>query len=202
MSINYIVSQGGVAYGLHNDQIELPHAHNLVEVNVSQATQSNSVQLATHWDAVSTEPENFDQAMAQQYIAMFLQLIEPRSEFQQEGPSLASPEATRVPCRIVSGGLTCEDLIGVTKAEVSRHLRMQHGVNSASRGVTCTWNGGCAAMPMRGDTIARHVVSRHLGTGKVKCRVCGKRFARRDVFKPHAVDGIQCNGTQLEALAV
>ncbi|KAH7905822.1 hypothetical protein BJ138DRAFT_715463 [Hygrophoropsis aurantiaca] len=148
------------------------------------------------------EPVDFDQAMAQQYIAMLQQLIEPPFEFQQEGPALASPAATRVPCRIVSDGLSCEDLIGVTKAEVSQHLRKRHGVNTASRGVTCAWNGGCTAQPMRGDSIARHVVSKHLGAGRVMCGVCGKRYARRDASKSHAVNGIQCDGTQFDVLAI
>ncbi|KAH7915243.1 hypothetical protein BJ138DRAFT_1176644 [Hygrophoropsis aurantiaca] len=195
MSINYIVSQDGVAFGLHNDQLELADASNLDEGNVSQA-QSNGVQLTTHWHAASTEPANFDQAMAQQYFAMLQQLSEP--QFQQEG----GPAATRVPCRIVSDGLPCEELIGLTKAEVSQHLRKRHGVNTASRGVTCTWDGGCVAQPMRGDSIARHVVSKHLGTGRVECGVCGKRYARRDAFKSHLVNGIQCNGTRFDVLAV
>ncbi|KAH7905007.1 hypothetical protein BJ138DRAFT_1183842 [Hygrophoropsis aurantiaca] len=184
MSINYtgIVSQDGIAYNPHHYQLALSQANGL---GVSQA-QSNSAPFAAHWHPVSTEPMNFDQAMAQQYITMLQQLIEPQG----------------VPCHIVSGGLPCGDLIGVTKAEVSQHLRRRHGVRSASRGMTCAWDGGCAAQPMRGDSLARHVVSKHLGTGKVMCGVCGKRYARRDAFKSHLVNGIQCDGTQLGSLAV
>ncbi|KAH7906026.1 hypothetical protein BJ138DRAFT_1163584 [Hygrophoropsis aurantiaca] len=197
MSNNYIVFQDGVAnaYGLPNYQQELPHANDLVEGNVS-LVQSNGVYLTTHQHSVSAEPVNFDQAMAQQYFAMLQQLNE--LQVQQEGSVLTYPAATRVPCRIVSGGLPCEELIGVTKREVSRHLRKRHGVKSASRGVTCTWNGGCAAPPMRGDSFPRHVGSKHLGTGKVRCGRCWKMYARKDAFKSHLVNGIQCDGTQLE----
>ncbi|KAH7910227.1 hypothetical protein BJ138DRAFT_1153420 [Hygrophoropsis aurantiaca] len=153
----------------------------------------------TDYPSGPTESRNFDQDMALQYIAMIQQLIEP--QFQQDGPTLTSPAATKVPCHIVSNGPACEGFIGVTKAEVSRHLRKRHGVNTASKGVTCPWNG-CAARPMRGDSLARHVMSRHLGRGRVICGRCGKMFARSDAFKPHAVNGIQCDGTPLEMLTV
>ncbi|KAH7907308.1 hypothetical protein BJ138DRAFT_513053 [Hygrophoropsis aurantiaca] len=197
MSINHAASQDGAAYDPHGYQPELPHANDLIEGNIS-LSQLNSVHLTGHWPSVPTGPVMFDQAMAEQYFVLLQQF----NEFQvQQESSLTSPAATRVACRIVSGGQPCEEFIGVTRAEISQHLRTRHGINSASRGVTCTWNGGCAALPMRGDSLPRHVGSKHLGMGRVRCGVCGRWYARRDAFRSHAVNGVQCDGTQVDVLA-
>ncbi|KAH7904902.1 hypothetical protein BJ138DRAFT_1165766 [Hygrophoropsis aurantiaca] len=161
MSINYVVPQGGVACGPHNGQLELPQAHDLVEVNVSQA-QSDGVQLTTHWDAVSTEPENLIRPWRSNISRCSSSSLSPSLSFSRRGPHwrVQQPRES-LAASSVSGGLPCEDL-----------------------------------------SIARHIVSKYLGTGKVICGVCGKRYARRDAFKSHLVNGIQCNGTQFDVLAV
>ncbi|KAH7904865.1 hypothetical protein BJ138DRAFT_857189 [Hygrophoropsis aurantiaca] len=117
-------------------------------------------------------------------------------------PSLPGPPLTpisttlQVPSRIVNGssGSICNVSIRVTQSKVRRYLKT-HGVDvgGTTPTVRCP-RAGCDADLMRGDNVARHIVSCHIKAGRVSCGTCGKTFVRRDALGPHVAIGRPCEG--------
>ncbi|KAH7905580.1 hypothetical protein BJ138DRAFT_746950 [Hygrophoropsis aurantiaca] len=70
-----------------------------------------------------------------------------------------------------------------TRKEISRHLRNYHGIKASGQtSQPCYWNG--CNTSMRVDSIARHMISRHLAA-MMYCSTCGRTFAREGAFRIH-----------------
>ncbi|KAH7922475.1 hypothetical protein BV22DRAFT_1037430 [Leucogyrophana mollusca] len=72
----------------------------------------------------------------------------------------------------------CGQLIHGDQNNVRKHLKTHHAVTLDKTRVICLWGSACGSAT-RGDTIARHIVEKHL-RAQWACSKCGARFLRKD----------------------
>lgn len=87
-------------------------------------------------------------------------------------------------CQWFDGAGRCGAPLTGTKSAITQHLQEVHTIRLKADKTThvCLWNE--CHKPMRGESIARHILTVHM-QDKVPCPRCGSRFARVDSMQRH-----------------
>ena len=88
------------------------------------------------------------------------------------------------PCRWEQGRAPCHLWIRGDESSINAHIQKWHrGKPGGDKSrVDCRWSA--CGKTMRKDSIARHIVTKHLGE-MWECQGCGKEIIRSDVYRQH-----------------
>ncbi|KAN0081628.1 hypothetical protein V8E55_009252 [Tylopilus felleus] len=88
------------------------------------------------------------------------------------------------PCRWEQGRAPCHPWIRGDESSINAHIQKWHrGKPGGDKSrVDCRWSA--CGKTMRKDSIARHIVTKHLGE-MWECQGCGKEIIRSDVYRQH-----------------
>ncbi|KAN0081630.1 hypothetical protein V8E55_009254 [Tylopilus felleus] len=90
------------------------------------------------------------------------------------------------PCRWEEDRSPCQIWIRGDESSINAHIQKWHRgkIGRDKSRVDCRWS--TCGKTMRKDSIARHIVTKHLGE-MWECQGCGKAIVRGDVYRQHAM---------------
>ncbi|KAH7909659.1 hypothetical protein BJ138DRAFT_205724 [Hygrophoropsis aurantiaca] len=94
-------------------------------------------------------------------------------------------------CKWDSQNHPCNLWIEGSRKAVGKHLNTKHGVSTTDKNnMRCLWDS--CTDTVRGENMARHVMSRVHLDAKVQCLGCDGQYARGDSYQRHAESSQSC----------